>query len=36
VGLKPFGFLTTERAVRIVLEDGTSVPVQVSGFDHFA
>jgi len=35
-GLKPFGVLTADPQVRMVLEDGTNVPIQLEGFDHFA
>jgi thiamine-monophosphate kinase len=36
VGLKPCGVLTSDRAVRMVLKDGTTMPIKLSGFDHFA
>lgn len=35
-GLEPFGVLTADPAVRVVLEDGTTVPIKLEGFDHFA
>jgi hypothetical protein len=35
-GLSPLGVLTDEATITVVGSDGRPVPLQVSGFDHFA
>lgn len=35
-GLRPFGVLTDDAAIKVVGADGTPLQLRVSGFDHFA